>query len=256
MFLLTKLFLWFVLYSFIGWVYESIVCSVEERRLVNRGFLNGPICPVYGFGALIALFFLDQRTDNVFILFFASMLLTCVVEYITAVLLERLFHAKWWDYSNYRINFQGRVSLLGAVVFGILCVLLIRYIHPFVKTLTISLSDMTLYCSALVCFLLTMLDLFITVRHLLQLKGRLAELQHAINRFLEQYTKRAEGLKNALFEKFEESEFFNERIKKLINLRKFQDIRIARAFPKLRPLKSNDAWQKLKAYWLNNDHDK
>ena len=132
MIFLSQYFLWLITYSFLGWIYESAICSIDESRLVNRGFLNGPICPVYGFGALASILVLDQRTDNVIILFFAGMILTCTVEYITAVLLEKLFHAKWWDYSHHRINFQGRVCLLGALVFGFLSVLLIKYIHPFV----------------------------------------------------------------------------------------------------------------------------
>jgi len=251
--ILSKYFLWLITYSFLGWVYESAICSIDERSLVNRGFLNGPVCPVYGFGALASIFILDQRTDNIIILFFVGMFLTCTVEYITALLLEKLFHAKWWDYSHNRFNFQGRVCLLGAVVFGILSVLLIKYIHPFVRGLTNQLPDWSLIVSSIFIFLAVMFDLYITVRHLLLLNGRLEEIQSAFNRFVEQYAKRAEGLKNTLLDKFEESEFYNERIKKLINLGRFQNIRLARAFPKLRPLKYNDAWQKLKSILLNTN---
>jgi uncharacterized membrane protein len=220
---------------------------------VNRGFLNGPICPVYGFGALASIFILDQRTVNVIILFFAGMILTCTVEYITAVLLEKLFHAKWWDYSHHRINFQGRVCLLGALVFGFLSVLLIKYIHPFVGGLTNQLPNWTLVSAAVIIFLAVILDLYITVRHLIHLNGRLSEIQSALDHFIDQYTKRAGVLKNALFDKFEESEFYNERIKKLINVSRFQDIRLARAFPRLKSLRYNDAWQKLKSIVLTTD---
>jgi len=251
--ILSKYFLWLITYSFLGWVYESAVCSIGERSLVNRGFLNGPVCPVYGFGALASIFVLNQRTDNIIILFFAGMLLTCMVEYITALLLEKLFHAKWWDYSSNRFNFRGRVCLLGAVVFGILSVLLIKYIHPFVDSHINQLPDWAIIVSTIFIFLAFMLDLYITVRHLLLLNGRLEEIQSAFNRFVEQYAKRADGLKNALLDKFEESEFYNERIKKLINLSRFQDIRLARAFPKLKSLRYNDAWQRLKNILLNTN---
>lgn len=253
MILLAKYFLWLITYSFLGWVYESAICSIDEHSLVNRGFLNGPICPVYGFGALASIFFLDQRTDNIIILFFAGMLLTCTVEYITAMLLEKLFHAKWWDYSHHRVNFQGRVCLLGAVVFGFLSVLLIKYIHPFVGARTNQLPIWALVSAAVIIFLAIMLDLYITVRHLIHLKGRLSEIQSAFDRFIDQYAKRTGGLKNALLDKFEESEFYNERIKKLINLNRFQDTRLARAFPKLKSLRYNDAWQKLRSIVLTTD---
>jgi len=159
--ILSKYFLWLITYSFQGWVYESAICSIDERSFVNRGFLNGPVCPVYGFGALASIFILDQRTDNIIILFFVGMLLTCTLEYITALLFEKLFHAKWWDYSHNRFNFQGRVCLLGAVVFGILSVLLIKYIHPFVRDLTNQLPDWSLIVSAIFICLVVMFDLYI-----------------------------------------------------------------------------------------------
>lgn len=254
MLVLSKYFLWFITYSCMGWVYESIVCSIGERRLVNRGFLNGPLCPVYGFGSLASIFVLYHKMDNnVIVLFFAGMLLSCTVEYITAVLLEKLFNAKWWDYSNYRFNFQGRVSLIGAVVFGALSVLLIKYVHPIAVGLINQLPDWLQIALSLVIFIIVMLDLFVTVRHLLHLNARLKEIQTAINSFLGQYTKRAGELKDSILNKFEESDFYNERIKALFNLSRIQNMRIVRAFPDLRSLKYTDAFQKLKNILLGED---
>lgn len=251
--ILVKWFLWLTIYSFIGWMYESAVCSISKRKLINRGFLNGPICPIYGFGALACILLLYQRTNNIFILFFAGMLLTCTIEYITAVLLEKLFKAKWWDYSHYRFNIGGRVSLPGAVVFGILSVLLIKYIHPFINSLIEQLSDRILTVSAICFFIVMMFDLYVTVRHLLKLNNRLEEFQLAFNRFKEQYVKRTGELKNALLDTFEQSEYYGERIKKLFSTNRFQSIRLAKAYPKLKSLKYNDAWQKLKSILLDNN---
>ncbi|MPM86724.1 hypothetical protein SDC9_133815 [bioreactor metagenome] len=253
MFIISKYFLWFITYSVLGWAYESAVCSIYERKLVNRGFLNGPLCSVYGFGALASILVLDQKTDNVIILFFAGMLLTCTVEYITAVLLEKLFNARWWDYSKYRFNFQGRISLIGAVVFGVLTVLLIKYIHPIAGGLIDRLPDWLQIVLSLVIFILVMLDLYVTVRNLLLLNARLKEIQTAINSFLGQYTKRAGVLKDSILNKFEESDFYNERIKALFSLDRIQNTRIFRAFPDLRSLKYNDAFQKLKNMLLGED---
>lgn len=253
MLILSKYFLWFITYSFLGWVYESAVCSIEERRVVNRGFLNGPLCPVYGFGAMASIFVLDQRTNNVVILFFAGMLLTCTVEYITAVVLEKLFTARWWDYSKYRFNFQGRISLIGAVVFGVLTVLLIKYIHPIAKGLIDKLPNWLQITLSLIIFIFFILDLYVTVRHLLQLNNRLKEIQTAINCYLGQYTKRAGELKDSILNKFEESDFYSERIKALFSLNRIQNTRIVRAFPDLRLLKYNDAFQKLKSILLGKD---
>jgi uncharacterized membrane protein len=251
--ILSKYFLWFIAYSFLGWIYESAICSISERRFVNRGFLNGPLCPVYGFGALASIFILDMRTDNLIVLFFAGMLIACTIEYITAVLLEKLFNAKWWDYSNYRFNIQGRVCLIGAVVFGVLAVLLIKYIHPFVGALIGQLPSWWQIVLSIVIFIFLMLDLYITVRHLLVLNSRLKKMQLAINQFLKQYAQQAGELKESLMSKFEESEFYNERIKALISLSRFQSIRIIKAFPSLRSINYDDAWQKLKSILLGSD---
>ena len=97
----AKIFLWLITYSFFGWVYESILCSITSGTLVNRGFLNGPLCPIYGFGALtIILAFWQEPDISVWNLFFSSMVLTCTLEYVTSWAMEKLFHARWWDYSE------------------------------------------------------------------------------------------------------------------------------------------------------------
>ena len=117
-------FLWLMIYSVIGWVYESTICSIGQRKLINRGFLNGPYCPIYGTGAVLVLLVLG-RIQNPVLLFFAGAVLTCSVEYLTSWLMEKLFHARWWDYSKRKCNIGGRVCLIGAVVFGAFSVVLI-----------------------------------------------------------------------------------------------------------------------------------
>lgn len=243
-------FLWLMFYSFIGWIYESAVCSIHQRKPVNRGFLNGPVCPVYGFGALICIVFLYQKTDNILILFFAGMILTCTVEYSTGYLLEKIFNARWWDYSNQRFNLHGRIFLLGATVFGVLAVLVVRCIHPLVTSVLGQWPDGIKVTLASVLLAALMADLWYTVRHLLKLRGRLEELQSALNGFVAKYAERAGEIKDSILSRFEESEFYNEQIQKIIQSSRFQDIRIARAFPQLHPLKNNAAWQKLKGLIL------
>ena len=117
-------FLWLMIYSVIGWIYESTICSIGQRKLINRGFLNGPYCPIYGTGAVLVLLVLG-RIQNPVLLFFAGAVLTCSLEYLTSWLMEKLFHARWWDYSKRKFNIGGRVCLIGAVVFGAFSVVLI-----------------------------------------------------------------------------------------------------------------------------------
>lgn len=255
---IVQVFLWLITYSFVGWAYESALRSIMQKRLVNSGFLTGPICPIYGFGALSVILALYQKTDNLFVIFIFGMILTCSVEYITSILLEKIFHAKWWDYSKLRFNFQGRVSLIGAVIFGALSVILIRYVHPFVSRIIDSLSEPIQITAAAVIFLALFSDTFINVHSLLRLNGSLKEIQSALNSFQEQYAKKSDEmktaiaekkdiLKTALIEKFEESEFFNENIKKLFIQNRTHSNRIARAFPKFKHIHYDDAWQRLKS---------
>ena len=137
---LEYLFLWFLLYAFIGWVYESVLVSVSERRWVNRGFLNGPLCPIYGCGAVLAIVLLHDFTNPIEI-FLISSFGASILEYITSWGMEKLFHARWWDYSKRKFNIGGRVCLIGAVVFGAFSVVLVLVLHPFVKSLTDRLTD-------------------------------------------------------------------------------------------------------------------
>ena len=124
-----------MLYRVIGWVYESIYCSIQQRRLVNRGFLNGPLCPIYGAGAILVLF-LFRSLQNPALSFIAGALATGVLEYVTSWLMEKLFHARWWDYEDWRFNLHGRVCLAGVAAFGAMSVILIKGIHPLVAVLT------------------------------------------------------------------------------------------------------------------------
>lgn len=253
---LLKCFLWLVIYSFVGWTYESILCSITERRIVNRGFLNGPFCPVYGFGSLIVILVLGNIKNNIAALYFASIMLTCSVEYITAYILEKLFSARWWDYSKHHFNIHGRVCLMGAVVFGLFSVVLIEFIHPPVERFTDGLSPYMLIDSCIFFFIIIVTDLFITVRHILALNVRLKEIQEAINLFINPFIMQpmryVEEIKQTLREKFESSEYYSDRIKALLRLRKFQDIRLARAFPNLKPIKYDKAWQIIKEKLFNS----
>ena len=99
---------WFIIYSVIGWAYESLLCSVIERRLINRGFLNGPYCPIYGFGALLDIICLNSFSDPLEI-FFLGALLNCTLEYWTSFFMEKMFNGRWWDYSDKKFNINGRV---------------------------------------------------------------------------------------------------------------------------------------------------
>lgn len=174
------LFLWFVIYSIIGWIYESIICSVGSRKPINRGFLNGPYCPIYGIGACLVILVLGKFRNPV-LLFFAGAVLTCTLEYITSYFMEKLFHARWWDYSKRRFNIGGRVCLIGAVVFGAFSVILILFLHPVIIKFTDSFSDTLRHtlCVSLLIFFLT--DCIVTVIGFSGLGVKLEEMSEHLN---------------------------------------------------------------------------
>ena len=123
--------IYFITYSFLGWVMESIFRSISERKIINTGFLKGPFCPIYGVGAIIMLLFLKRFSDNLIVLF----IVLTIWEYLVGVLLEKLFHTKYWDYSNNKFNFQGRICLMNSIFWGILGVVFVKYIHPLIESL-------------------------------------------------------------------------------------------------------------------------
>lgn len=242
----SELFLWFMIYSFIGWAYETILCSVCQRTFVNRGFLNGPLCPIYGCGALIVIILLGDLQNKIIPLFLSGFVLTTVLEYLTSYFMEKLFHAKWWDYSSRRFNVNGRVCLLGSTVFGTMTVIIVKWVHPKIASLVDQISLNAQYWLGAILAVVLLLDLFFTVKHILTMNGRLREIQNAINNYKEQSRERAVQLKESLTVKFENSKYNNEHIRQLLNMRKFQDRRLLKAFPHLESIRYNEALEKLR----------
>ena len=130
-----EIIIYFITYSFLGWVMESIFRSISEKKIINTGFLKGPFCPIYGVGAIIMLLFLKRFSDNLTVLFIVSVVVLTIWEYLVGVLLEKLFHTKYWDYSKNKFNFQGRICLTNSIFWGILGVVFVKYIHPAIENL-------------------------------------------------------------------------------------------------------------------------
>lgn len=128
-----NLWTYFIIYSIAGWILESVYRSYREKKIINTGFLNGPLCPIYGIGAIIMFLFLSQFSNNIIILFTVSLIGMSLWEYLVGYLLEKIFKTKYWDYSDHKINIKGRVCLSNSICWGILGVLFVKYIHPFVE---------------------------------------------------------------------------------------------------------------------------
>ena len=118
------------IYSFLGWCAEVVFAACRRGIFVNRGFLNGPVCPIYGFGVALVLGLLEPVKSSFLLLFFGSMLLTTALEFIIGFIMESFFHDKWWDYSNNPFNIKGYVCLEFSIIWGLACVLVVDVIHP------------------------------------------------------------------------------------------------------------------------------
>lgn len=238
---------WFIVYSFIGWVYESILCSVIEKKWINRGFLNGPYCPIYGFGALLDIIFLG-RFSNVFEIFFFGVLLTCSLEYLTSFCMEKLFHARWWDYSDKKFNINGRVCLAGAVVFGTFSVLLIKVVHPLVIKLIGKIPYMAVSVFVIAFLLGYIVDNIITFLAVAKFDEKLEELKKVLEEKRESAVRRVSSYKEEAIERIKahvpESflyKVFTETLSK-------QHKRIIKAFPKLKSIKYDDVLSEIKNF--------
>lgn len=125
----------FFVYSFIGWCGEVCAAAIQRRKFINRGFVNSPLCPIYGFGAALFAVFLPELTANPFFLFLGGMVISTVLEYMTALALEKIFHQKLWDYSKIPFNVGGYVCLRYSLVWGLLAVLTMLFLNPLLCTI-------------------------------------------------------------------------------------------------------------------------
>lgn len=161
---LNRLFLLFMCYSVIGWFIEVIHVFLSDKKLINRGFLIGPYCPIYGLGGVLTAIILTKYKDNVIVLFVMSMFLFAVLEYFTSYLMEKLFKARWWDYSNYRFNLNGRVCLENLILFGLLGCIAVYVTNPCFIWLFSLVSSTTLKTIAIVLFIFFICDLFLSLK--------------------------------------------------------------------------------------------
>lgn len=155
---IETLFLLFMIYSICGWIVESILKTIQLKKFVNRGFLIGPYCPIYGYGALIMTCLLERFSDNIFLLFSMSMLICSILEYLTSFIMEKLFRARWWDYSHKKFNINGRICLLNAIFFGIGGIIVINLLNPLILDLINSRSSHIIDTTAILLFAIFLVD--------------------------------------------------------------------------------------------------
>ena len=180
MFDLKVLFLLFIVYSITGWIIEVIATYPDTKCFVNRGFLIGPYCPIYG-NCAIAMIFLLHNVTNPILLFVLSILICSVGEYVTSYTMEKIFHARWWDYSKNKFNLNGRICLVNSLAFGVLGFLLIKFVNPFVVGLITNLSPAMINVLFYTMLTLFIIDNVISFKVIFKIKNMSIKYVHLDN---------------------------------------------------------------------------
>ena len=209
-------FLWiFFIYAFLGWCTEVSYAALVTGKFVNRGFLNGPVCPVYGFGVVIVLAGLAPLEENLLLLFLGSVALTSSLEWLTGFVLEKLFHQRWWDYSDQPFNLSGYICLRFSIAWGFACLFVVKLLHPTVLLL-IRLVPKTLGVILLALLGAVMaVDLAATVSTIVKLNRRLEQIDELAAKIKEASNEFGENLAERVLDAAERGAGWKEDIDEL-----------------------------------------
>ena len=188
---LTQWLLFFFIYSFIGWVWESCYVSAKKRHWVNRGLLHGPMLPIYGSGALVILVSTIGVRENPWLIFLLGMIAATLLEYITGAVMEQIFHVRYWDYSNQKLNLNGYICVSSSLCWGVFSVLLVRVVHVPIEQAVLDLPILVTDAAAFVLTAAASVDLTQSFNEAMDLKRVLVQLEES----REQIRKMQEKLK-------------------------------------------------------------
>jgi uncharacterized membrane protein len=180
---------WFYIYSFLGWVWESAYVSVKSKKLVNRGFITGPLCTIYGCGGVLVYLLARPFSNNIFLLFFVGMAVATVLEYVTAVIMESIFHTSWWNYSEERFNFQGRICAGASIGWGCFTLVLFYVFQPFVEFLVDLYPRTTGQIGIIVVTILYSIDFINSVIAASSLSRKIASLEGIVDEITDYFKK-------------------------------------------------------------------
>lgn len=168
---ISILFISFVIYSFLGWCMEVVVVFFSSKKIVDRGFLIGPICPIYGVGSILIILLLQKYVGDPIVLLVMAVFICSILEYFTSYIMEKLFKARWWDYSDKKFHINGRICLDNCVSFGILGVVMLYFVHPFFSGLLLKLPSLVLSIVASILFVVYIIDNVISLKVITSFKN-------------------------------------------------------------------------------------
>ena len=198
-------FLLFLIYSFIGWLIEVIGKLIEKHKFINRGFLIGPICPIYGHGCILMILTLSRYKDNPLTLFIYAIFICSLLEYFTSYFMEKIFKARWWDYSTKRFNLNGRICAETMIPFGILGTLVICVINPIFEYLLNLFNFETIKITAVVLFIIYIIDNTISLIIMFGFKGTLKTVEKDGTEEITKKVKKILINKNVLYKRLVEA---------------------------------------------------
>jgi len=211
------LFLLFLMYSILGWIAEVILAYFTHKKFVNRGFLIGPYCPIYGVGVLLIVWLLKRYTDSALTLFILAMVICMILEYITSYIMEKLFNTRWWDYSNMKFNINGRVCLETAIPFGIGGLIIMYLINPFFEGILDMLSSKLILILGIILLILFLVDLIVSLRVILRINSvdvsKYKDNTELVNKKVREYLMKHSVLTRRLMESFPNAKLKIKRIK-------------------------------------------
>lgn len=225
---------YFIVYSFLGWIMESIFRSFCEKKIINTGFLFGPVCPIYGAGSIIMILSMSWLKGKIIEIFIMSVIILTFWEYIVGVFLEKVFNTKYWDYSDHKFNFQGRICLTNSIYWGLLGVGFINIIHPFVwgivEKIDFNIFNVIIYCSLVVL----LLDTIISIIKVKNIKINLKK----VDDITEEIKEKLNEIKESSGEKNTEKAKITENLQRVVeDLKRKQAIRFKKLYRYARRLK-------------------
>lgn len=219
------IYILFWLYSFLGWLMETTLVSLQSKKFINRGFFMGPYCPIYGTGGVLLLV-LSPYKDSPFLVFILSIVICSIIEYLTSYILEMIYKVRWWDYSNRMFNLNGRVCLFNSICFGLLGMLMVSYLNPVFLNLITSLSDTILTIIALTILIITLIDMSITFSIMFDIRKTIINLK--------------EKTITSIFKKNQDNtEEVSKRVKNILKEKGFIHKHLSNAFSNLKVYKNN-----------------
>ena len=245
----------FFIYGFIGWCYESVYVSIKHKRWVNRGFMRGPLLPLYGSGAILLLFVTIPFRDNLIFMFIAGAIGATALEYITGVTMEALFKVRYWDYSNRKFNFQGHICLAATTLWGFFAIIIVKVIHRPIENMVFALPETLVEIGVMLVSILSAADFALSFKAAWDIRDVLIKLEE-LQREMERMQKRmdvilafAEDRKEQVvmntYERLDElTDSLEERFAHMKELREKLDTRIEEDLKEI-----SDDWKERKEEW-------